>query len=85
MRSSGRSRTYTTNFGATTLYLELFDSITGDIIGRAADRRGAGRTGSLGTVANRVTNRAAARREFQVWADKLIEFLIADYVEAEAE
>jgi hypothetical protein len=83
VRSAGRSRTYTANFGAATLYLELFDSLTGDIIGRAADRRGAGRAGSFGTVANRVTNRAAARGEFRVWADKLIEFLAEDYIAAE--
>ena len=83
VRSAGRSRTHTANFGAATLYLELFDSLTGDIIGRAADRRGAGRSGGFGTVANRVTNRAAARREFRVWADKLIEFLSEDYVAAE--
>jgi hypothetical protein len=83
LRSANRSRTYTANFGAATLYLEMFDSLTSDIIGRAADRRGAGRAGGFGTAANRVTNRAAARREFRVWADKLVEFLNEDYIEAE--
>ena len=62
-------------------YLELFDSLSGDIVGRAADRRGA-RSSSFATVSNRVTNRADARREFRVWADKLIEFLNEHYVEA---
>jgi hypothetical protein len=32
-----------------------------------------------------VTNRADARREFRVWAEKLIEFLNEHYVEADAE
>jgi hypothetical protein len=84
VRSAGRSRTYTASGGAATLYLELFDSLSGDIIGRAADRRASGR-GGFATLSNRVTNRADARREFRVWADKLIEFLNEHYVEADAE
>ena len=85
VRSAGRSRTYTANTGAATLYIELFDSLSGAIIGRAADRRSGGRSGGFATVSNRVTNRADARREFRVWADKLIEFLNEHYVEADAE
>jgi hypothetical protein len=84
VQSTGRSRTYTASGGAATLYLELFDSLSGDIIGRAADRRASGR-GGFATLSNRVTNRADARREFRVWADKLIEFLNEHYVEAETE
>jgi hypothetical protein len=84
-RSAGRSRTYTANSGAATLYIELFDSLSGAIIGRAADRRGGGRAGGFATVSNRVTNRADARREFRVWADKLIEFLNEHYVEGNPE
>ena len=84
-RSAGRSRTYTARTGAATLYIELFDSLSGDIIGRAADRRAAGRSGGFATVSNRVTNRADARREFRVWADRLIEFLNEHYIKAEAE
>jgi len=84
-RTAGRSRTYTAGTGAATLYIELFDSLSGAIIGRAADRRGGGRSGGFATVSNRVTNRADARREFRVWADKLIEFLNEHYVEDKAE
>lgn len=84
-RSAGRSRTHTAASGAATLYIELFDSVTGDIVGRAADRRAAGRSGGFATVSNRVTNRANARREFRVWADMLIEFLNQHYVEAKTE
>jgi len=85
VQRAGRSRSYAAGTGAATLFLELFDSVTGDIIGRAADRRAAGRTGGFATVSNRVTNRADARREFRVWADTLIAFLNAHYVEAKAE
>ena len=85
VRSAGRSRTYTATGSAATLYLELFDSLSGDIVGRAADRRGAGNRGGFATASNRVTNRADARREFRVWADQLVEFLNSHYVEASAE
>jgi hypothetical protein len=82
VRSAGRSRTYTASAGAATLYLELFDAASGDIVGRAADRRGARSGGGFATVSNRVTNRAAARREFRVWADTLVALLNSHYVEA---
>lgn len=81
-RNTGRQRTYTATTGAATLMLELFDSLSGDLIGRAADRRAAGNSVGFATAANRVTNRANARREFQAWADKLIEFLDSHYVKA---
>jgi len=83
VRSAGRSSTYTATTGAATLLLELFDSVTGDIVGRAVDRRSAGRSGGFATRSNRVTNRADARREFRVWADKLIEFLDRHYVKSD--
>lgn len=82
VQRGGRNRTYTANTGAATLFLELFDSLSGDIIGRAADRRAARNGGGFAMQANRVTNRANARREFRVWADKLVEFLDSHYVEA---
>jgi hypothetical protein len=69
--STGRSRTATASAGAATLYLELFDSVSGEILARVADRRtvrsGSGRM----TVSNRVTNRQEARRMFGRWADIL--------------
>jgi hypothetical protein len=83
VRRAGRSRTYTANTGAATLFIELFDSLSGDLIGRAIDRRAAGRRG-FATRANRVTNRSDARREFGVWADTLIEFLDTHYIKADA-
>ena len=81
-RDAGRTRTYVANTGAATLFIELYDSLTGDLLGRAVDRRAAGRTGSFTMRANRVTNRSDARREFRVWADTLIEFLDKHYIKA---
>lgn len=77
--TAGRSRTYTATTGAATLYMELFDSLSGDIIGRAADRRTARQAGGFVTWSSRVTNTAEARRMFGRWADKLVEFLNKHY------
>ncbi len=77
-RDPGRSRTVTASTGAATLYIQLFDSVTGDIIGRAADRSAARNSGNV-TWSNSVTNSAEARRMFGRWADKLIEFLNKHY------
>ena len=79
LRRGGRSRTYTASGGAATLYIELLDSITGQKLGRAADRQAARRGGGMMTWNNRVTNTADARRMFGRWADKLVEFLNEHY------
>ncbi len=78
VRMDTRSRAYSATTGSATLFIEMFDSLTGDLIGRAIDRRTAGRSGFM-TRSNRVSNRADARREFRVWADQLIEFLDQHY------
>jgi hypothetical protein len=79
LRRAGRSRTYTATGGAATLYIELMDSISGQKLGRAADRQVARRGGGMMTWNNRVTNTTDARRMFGRWADKLVEFLNAHY------
>jgi len=77
--SAGRSSTFTTSAGAATLYLELYDSVSGDIIGRAADRQ-AIRSASDGiSWRNRATNSADARRMFRRWANLLRSFLDQHY------
>lgn len=83
-RRSGRDRTYTASTGSATLFLEMFDALTGDLVGRAVDRRTARRGGGFATRANRVTNRADARREFRRWADQLVAFLDQHYVKPES-
>jgi len=78
-RSAGRSRTFTASTGAATLYIQLFDSLSGDIIGRAADRQAVRRAGGNLTWSNSVTNTADARRMMGGWADNLVGFLDAHY------
>ena len=73
--SAGRSRTYTSSAGAATLYIELFDSVTGDILARATDRKAARNVGGYMSYTNRVTNRAAARRMLGSWAELLRDML----------
>jgi len=78
--SAGRSRTFAASGGAATLYIELFDSVSGQIIGRAADRQAVRSAGGNVTWSNRVTNSADARRMFRGWADTLRGFLDSHYI-----
>jgi hypothetical protein len=75
----GRSRTFTASTGAATLYVRLFDSYSGDIIGRAADRKSIRNGGGRVSWSNSVSNNADARRMFGRWADTLIGFLDSHY------
>ncbi len=68
---AGRSRTYTSSAGTATIYIELYDSVTGDILARAADRKAARSVGGNMSYTNRVTNRADARRMLGTWAELL--------------
>lgn len=67
---AGRSFTLSESAGAMTLYLEVFDSVTSQILARAVDRQ-AGR--SMGRIQwqNRVTNTAEANRILRRWASAL--------------
>ena len=67
---AGRVTQYVASAGAATLYIELYDSVSGEILARAIDRRN---MQDYGTVrwANSVTNRADAARMFRRWASLL--------------
>lgn len=68
--SAGRSYTMSESAGGMTLYLEVFDSVTGQILARAIDRqedRGMGRI----QWQNSVTNKAEADRMLRRWASAL--------------
>jgi hypothetical protein len=67
-------RTYSESAGEMTLYLELYDSVSDDLLARALDRKEDRKTGYF-RWQTRVTNRAAANRILQVWADVLKEGL----------
>lgn len=73
--SAGMSRTYTSSAGEMTLYIEVYDSVTGDIIAKALDRRADTRNSGYYTWTNSVTNKAAAKRILKGWADILVKAL----------
>jgi hypothetical protein len=58
-----------------TLYIELFDSVTGDLIAKALDRREDRPNSDMYTWANSSTNKAAAKRILQGWANILLDAL----------
>jgi hypothetical protein len=82
---TGRSRTFTASSGAATLYVQLLDSVSGDIIGRAVDRSVVRSAGGQVGWSNRVTNTADARRVLGRWADILVDFLNSQYVQPAAD
>lgn len=67
-------QSYVAQTGAATMYLELYDSVSGEILARIIDRRNT-RYYSHGRVANSVTNRADMKDLFRRWADMLREGL----------
>jgi len=56
------------------MYIELYDSVSGEILARAIDRR-ADRSHGIMTWSNRATNRADAKRILRTWAGWLREGL----------
>jgi hypothetical protein len=72
---AGRSQTYTRSAGEMTLYVEAFDSVTGDLLAKAVDRQVDGSNAGFYTWANSVSNRAAADRIITGWATILLKAL----------
>lgn len=72
--SPGIQRSYTETAGRMTLKLEMYDSVTGDLIAHASDRREAPRRGYMQWT-NSVTNRTEAKLMLERWARDLREFL----------
>jgi hypothetical protein len=67
---AGRVTNYVASAGAATLFLEFYDSVSGEILARMVDRRRMQDYGSA-RWANSVTNRADASRMFRRWATLL--------------
>jgi hypothetical protein len=65
----GMDRSYSASAGQMTLYMELFDGATGEIIYRVVDPRAAG--DEFWQVRNEATNRADADRVLRRWAELL--------------
>jgi hypothetical protein len=70
--SPGMEQSFAPSAGEMTLYVELYDSVSNDIIARIIDPEA---DKGPGVVANRVTNKAAADRLLKMWADTLRDHL----------
>ncbi len=75
LNRANRSHNFAASAGAATLFLELFDSVSGEILARAVDRQAARNPGDVMRWSNRVTNRAAAQDILRGWATQLRERL----------
>ena len=71
----GRGDIYLSSVGEATLVLELKDSLSGETIYRAIDRRAAERAGGTMMTSNTVTTKSEVRRLAQRWATRLREGL----------
>jgi len=70
IRTSGRSNTYTSNAGSMTLYMELYDAETDDLLAKAMDPT-ADRDSGFMKWQTGPANRAAGKRMMQPWAEAL--------------
>ena len=69
-QSAGRSRTYTVSAGEMTIYVEMFDSETGQLLARMVDRSVARDTGVM-NLSSSVVNSSEARAIAGAWARTL--------------
>ena len=77
--AAGRTTTFAAETGRATLYMELYDSVSSQIIGRAADRQVVRSAGNMLRWSNRASNTGDATRLFRAWAEALRDFLDAHY------
>lgn len=70
IRAAGRTNTFTTSAGSMTLYLELYDSETDDLLAKALDPRADRDTGFM-QWQTKSANYVAAKRMMQPWAEAL--------------
>jgi hypothetical protein len=66
----GITHTFSASAGQATLFLELYDSVTSELLARVYDAEEVGDMGLIG-VRNSVTNRSDAQRMLKKWADLL--------------
>jgi hypothetical protein len=79
-QAAGRSRVYTADAGEMTLIVQLHDSVTGELLARAYDRRSASRGAWTWTTS--ISNSANARRILSSWAAALRNALDASRAES---
>lgn len=67
VQSASRSTSFASSAGSMTLYMELYDSVTGDLLAKAVDPT-SDRDTSMMQWQTSVSNRAAAKRLMKPWA-----------------
>ena len=67
---AGRGETYADSAGAMTIYLEIYDSITGDLLAKGIDRKADRSTGFMNWQTS-ASNAQAAKRILRDWAQSL--------------
>ena len=70
IQSVGMNRSYSTSFGEMTLFMELFDGATGEILARIVDEK-EGMSDTRLQRANSVTNKSDAERILRQWTHQL--------------
>ncbi len=70
-RQPGRMRTMVASAGSATLFLEIHDSVSGEILARVLDRKAARGAGHYMHYADKVTNRMEAEKILAGWAGLL--------------
>lgn len=78
LMTASRGRTYTQESGEATLFLEVYDAVSGEILARIIDNEVVGDRG-YANWSNRVSNRADAKRTIRKWAVSLREKLDAQH------
>lgn len=71
VQSASRSRSYTADAGQMTLYLELYDGVSGAILAKLMDAKSGNRNAPTMMHQSRVNNIAAADRMLKGWATEL--------------
>lgn len=67
--------TYASSAGEMTLYIELYDSVSGALLAKALDRRVDRNNTGTYTWSNSVSNKQASRRILKDWATILLDAL----------
>jgi hypothetical protein len=68
-----RKKTYVKEAGQATLFLEIYDAVSGEILARIIDTKIVGDNNGFHHWANRITNSADAKRVIKKWARDLRE------------
>jgi len=83
--SASFTRNYISSAGEMTLYLEIYDSVTGDMIAKAMDRKTDNTHANFYTWSNSSTNKAAAVRILKGWSEILLAALNEAKTQEESE